>query len=147
MAKRRRNRRCGRVRDQALAEALGVLQQAAQLAEGNVADELALTLAGRARPADIHGPTLAPRCYARRPGRLPLAHGTRILLDVNGWLVGHAPTLKQPGNGGAATWPAPTSSQTSSQAPQNAKRPASTGRNEYRYRDSNPGFRHERAAS
>jgi hypothetical protein len=33
------------------------------------------------------------------------------------------------------------------QASWHAKGPVFTGPNEYRYRDSNPGFRHERAAS
>jgi hypothetical protein len=34
-----------------------------------------------------------------------------------------------------------------SHRPENAIRPGFPGRIEYRYRDSNPGFRHERAAS
>ena len=40
-----------------------------------------------------------------------------------------------------------TGPNTGTHGPENAKRPVFTGRNEYRYRDSNPGFRHERAAS
>ena len=41
----------------------------------------------------------------------------------------------------------PTVAQTVAQHPQNAKTPVDTGVLKYRYRDSNPGFRRERAAS
>ncbi len=41
----------------------------------------------------------------------------------------------------------PTVAQTVAHSPQDDKSPAATGDLEYRYRDSNPGFRRERAAS
>ena len=41
----------------------------------------------------------------------------------------------------------PTVAHTVAHPPQNAKTPVDTGVSEYRYRDSNPGFRRERAAS
>jgi hypothetical protein len=42
---------------------------------------------------------------------------------------------------------APTTTPTMAQDPQNEKTPVDTGVSKYRYRDSNPGFRRERAAS
>jgi integrase len=41
----------------------------------------------------------------------------------------------------------PTVAHTAAHAPENAIQPGNTGPLEYRYRDSNPGFRRERAAS
>ncbi len=43
--------------------------------------------------------------------------------------------------------PTPTVAQTVAQDPQNDETPVATGVLKYRYRDSNPGFRRERAAS
>ena len=43
--------------------------------------------------------------------------------------------------------PIPTEAQTVAHDPQNAETPVNTGLLQYRYRDSNPGFRRERAAS